>query len=115
LGIAGYCYTYLFIDIDKIADPRAGDVLPPYPRFSARSSVQIQSLVLKMEATNQHSPGHVPDLEKEGTAGQLEHSQDTVRDAGIEKRVVRKLDLNLVPLVMAMCKFARFSSAECCR
>jgi hypothetical protein len=65
-----------------------------------------------METTDQHSPGHVPDLEKNGTAGHLEHSQETVRDAAIEKRVIRKLDLNLVPLVMAMCTFAPFCSAE---
>jgi hypothetical protein len=58
-----------------------------------------------MESTQPQTHGHGPDLEKESVAGQIDNAQsDTRHDAEIEKRVVKKLDWNLVPLVMVMCK-----------
>jgi hypothetical protein len=72
--------------------------------FQATSSYSL-FLAFPMESVQHQTPGHGPDLEKEGVTGQHEHtSTDVVHDAEIEKRVIKKLDRNLVPLVMAMCK-----------
>ena len=56
--------------------------------------------------SDQTDPGAVGDLEKDSKAAQDETAAPSVRiDPELEKRVVRKIDTHVTPLVTFMCMY----------
>jgi hypothetical protein len=73
---------------------------------SKEKGAQPPDLDLAMQTAN---------IEKEPSPIQNENAvvQQHAIDAELERRVVRKTDMNLVPLVMALCGLHCFSTATC--